>query len=103
MSLKTIELQVALPRTYDAGKQAEQIQQRSQLANDYAAHEMEKKLDQNRKNVVSLEQKEQAKLKKDFSGNRDGHSEREKKNRKSEHEKAVEDHPYKGKTIDYSG
>ena len=29
MSLKAIELQVALPRTHDAGKMQEQIQQRS--------------------------------------------------------------------------
>ena len=42
MSLKTIELQVALPRTFEAGKLSEQIQQRGQHANDLASIEVRK-------------------------------------------------------------
>lgn len=36
MSLKAIEMQVALPRTYDAGKIQEQQDQRGQLMNNHA-------------------------------------------------------------------
>ena len=43
MSLKAIELQVAIPRTQDAGKLQEQLQQKSQIGHDLAAREMQKK------------------------------------------------------------
>ena len=36
MSLKGIELQIAIPKTFDAGKIAEQKQQQSQLNQDLA-------------------------------------------------------------------
>ena len=36
MSLKGIELQIAIPKTFDAGKIAEQKQQQSQLNQDHA-------------------------------------------------------------------
>ena len=46
MSLKAIEMQVALPRTLDAGKIQEQMQQRGQnminIANDAVQNESEK-------------------------------------------------------------
>lgn len=44
MSLKAIELQVALPRTHDAGRVQEQLQQRSQITQDLATREMQKEI-----------------------------------------------------------
>ena len=65
MSLKAIEMQVALPRTLDAGKIQEQMQQRSQnmihIANDAVQHESEKK----RNSVIKNEQSAETKLHKD--------------------------------------
>ena len=40
MSLKAIEMQVALPRTLDATKLHDQLQQRGQLINDQANEEV---------------------------------------------------------------
>ena len=62
MSLKTVEMQVALPRTVDAGKISEQLQQRSQLANDLAAAQNQKESDLKRTSVVKEERKAEAKL-----------------------------------------
>lgn len=50
MSLKAIELQVALPRTHDAGKVQEQLHQRSQITQDLATREMQKEI-KNRKRL----------------------------------------------------
>ena len=65
MSLKAIEMQVALPRTLDVGKIQEQMQQRSQnmihIANDAVQHESEKK----RNSVIKNEQSAETKLHKD--------------------------------------
>ena len=58
-------MQVALPRTLDAGKIQEQMQQRSQnmihIANDAVQHESEKK----RNSVIKNEQSAETKLYKD--------------------------------------
>ena len=42
MSLKAIELQIAIPKTFEAGKVAEQKQQQSQVAQDGVNMQMEK-------------------------------------------------------------
>lgn len=42
MSLKAIEMQVALPRTHDAGKLLEQMQQRGQLQHDLASESVKR-------------------------------------------------------------
>ena len=103
MSLKAIEMQVALPRTLDAGKIQEQMQQRGQnminIANDAVQNESEKK----RNSVIKNEQSAETKLYKDAKKqhNQDG-QEREHVRIQTE-EKKKEHHPYKGTIIDYSG
>ena len=57
MSLKAIEMQIALPRTQDAGKIQEQLQQRSQVQLDHAAHEVQKQVEKNEHSVVKEERK----------------------------------------------
>ncbi|MGN1386545.1 MAG: hypothetical protein ACI4XS_08085 [Bacillus sp. (in: firmicutes)] len=64
MSLKAIELQVALPRTHDAGKLQEQIQQKGKLTHDFSAREMQKEVEKQEKTVVKQKTKRQCKLKK---------------------------------------
>ncbi|WML49261.1 hypothetical protein RCG23_04100 [Neobacillus sp. PS3-34] len=106
MSLKLVELQIALPRTYEAGKIQEQLQHRGQIANDHAALEMQKIEDQARSTVVKQEQKGQAELNQDGHGSQQNSNERKKNQnlRSSEHpENLPEKHPYKGTIIDFSG
>ena len=102
MSLKTIELQVALPRTFEAGKLSEQIQQRGQHANDLASIEVEKKREHDKSSILNMTQKDKAFLKKDPSHSQSDLSDHSNKDRREEKEE-TEIHPYKGITIDYSG
>ena len=57
MSLKAIELQVALPRTQEISKVQEQLQQRSQLTHDLAAREMQKEMKKQEATVLKNQQK----------------------------------------------
>ena len=101
MSLKSIEMQVALPRTLDATKLHDQLQQRGQLINDQANEEVKKEVEKQRNFVIKNENlahitlhKQKQEHKKDKN---EQHSDNEKQNVKHEH------HPYKGNFIDYSG
>lgn len=102
MSLKAIEMQVALPRTLDAGKIQEQMQQRAQnmnhIANDAVQHESEKK----RTSVIKNEQSTETKLSKDEKKH-DQDGKNPEHARIQLEEKENEHHPYKGTIIDYSG
>jgi len=105
MSLKSIEMQVALPRTMDAGKIQEQLQQRGQNMNDFATIRNQKENEQKRTSVVKQEQKSHVKLSQD---NRDGKSDTEEREKSQGKKSKVlneekEKHPYKGNVIDFSG
>lgn len=103
MSLKSIEMQVALPRTMEAGKIQEQLQQRGQNINDFATERTHKEEKQQRETVVKQEQKANVKLSQD---DRNGHNKKDsKQNKKNKNSKSAdrEKHPYKGNVIDYSG
>lgn len=101
MSLKGLELQIAIPKTFDAGKIAEQKQQRTQIAQDQANIQTEKQVVKNQETVLEAEQ--YAKLdpnKKDQQNNPEQDDERE--NCTNEGKKKTE-HPYKGSFVDFSG
>lgn len=104
MSLKTVEMQIALPRTLDASKLSEQLNQKSQLANDLAAAQNQKESELKRTSVVKEERKAEAKL------HRENHEEPQypsshKRNQQEQEEKEgkKEKHPYKGLKFDISG
>ncbi|SHR13661.1 Uncharacterised protein [Mycobacteroides abscessus subsp. abscessus] len=102
MSLKAIEMQIALPRMQDASKLQEQLQQRGQQQNDVAANTVAKEVEKNRISVNKHEQKEQVPLKdhqRDKNENQQG--KRNRKNKESQPVKEV--HPYKGNFFDFSG
>lgn len=100
MSLKGIELQIAIPKTFDAGKVAEQKQQQSQLSQDLANAQTEKQAVKNRETV--LEAEKYAKLDKDGNQREEQSSEkRDRSKQKEEEKKAV--HPYKGAFVDFTG
>ncbi|KML06466.1 hypothetical protein [Rossellomorea marisflavi] len=89
MTLKAIELQVAIPRTFEAGKVTEQAQQLGQSINHGASLGMQKETYKQRHTVNRTKGKAiLARSGKDplsDDGKREGH------------------HPFKGKAIDYSG
>ncbi|MBU8877858.1 hypothetical protein BGM26_02480 [Bacillus sp. FJAT-29790] len=105
MSLKLIEMQIALPRTMEAGKIQEQLQQRGQNMNDFAAQASQKEEEQKRKTVIKQEQKSNVKLTQEEKDHNKGTGSQGNRNDKSTEmvNEKKEQHPYKGIVIDYSG
>lgn len=99
MSLKAIELQIAIPKTFDAGKIAEQKQQQSQLSQDNANMLTERQALKNKETV--LEAEKFAKTDKDNKNKDENTAEFGERNNKDEEEKS--NHPYKGSFVDFSG
>jgi hypothetical protein len=103
MSLKAIEMQIALPRTQDAGKIQEQLQQRGQHLQEHAAQSVTKEDELKRKTVIKNNQKQEAHLKKD-DGSSNQNQEQSRHNKQKNIDSHIQQHhPYKGKVIDYSG
>ncbi|WP_233191035.1 RNA polymerase subunit sigma [Sporosarcina sp. P20a] len=98
MSLKAIELQIAIPKTFEAGKIAEQKQQQSQHAQDSANMQTEKQALKSKETV--LESSPYAKLDGDDQQPSD---ESQQKHEKKEKEQQLAKHPFKGSFVDYSG
>jgi hypothetical protein len=101
MSLKAIEMQIALPKTFEAGKVMDQTQTAGQLAQSQAAFEMEKESERKRKSVVENNAKREATL--DNEGSSDKNQEELKRSGRKNNTTVTFNHPYKGKTVDYSG
>jgi hypothetical protein len=105
VSLKAIEMQIALPRTHDAGKQQEQLQHRGQIAQSHAAEFVQKEGDLQRSSVIKHEQKGKTEFQKENYDSKD-HDDQQEKSRKKKNKKDEaypEQHPYKGTFIDFSG
>lgn len=102
MSLKSIEMQIALPRTIDAAKLQDQLSQRGQLLNDQANMQMQKEEIKQRKTVVKQEQMDNAKFHQQ-GGESKGSFQYEGKEKKKILQKTKENHPYKGNSLDFSG
>ncbi|WP_108669667.1 hypothetical protein [Peribacillus acanthi] len=101
MTLKAIELQIALPRTFDAGKIQQQLQQRGQLANDEAALEFQNQTEWKGNAVVKKEPTNNTHLKRDGeSRNNDSYQNKRKTKKKTT---SNEKHPTKGNSIDFLG
>ncbi|WP_010282367.1 hypothetical protein [Bacillus timonensis] len=69
MSLKLIELQVAIPRTQDAGKIHEQLMMRGQHMQDHISAENDKLDKRNRTKISEKNKSEKAQIHKDGSSN----------------------------------
>ncbi|MEI5906199.1 hypothetical protein WAK64_03820 [Bacillus spongiae] len=97
MSLKAIELQIALPKTFEAGKMTDQFQQQGQIIQSQLQAENEKKQLQKRKKVNENHPTENQVI----------HDESPKNDQNetslSEMRTSMAVHPYKGHQIDFSG
>jgi hypothetical protein len=105
MSLKSIEMQVALPRTFDSSKLHEQLSQRGQHMNDQAVEEMKQEEWKLRSSVLKQEQKDEVKLQQDNENSKDqrDHKEKNSKKKQNNERQTAKNHPYKGNHIDFSG
>ncbi len=106
MSLRAIELQVAIPRTQSVGKIQDQLQQRGQVVQDHMGIEQKKDDEHKRKQVVETTEAEKKRLNNDDESNR-GKKKYQTETKSSKNDEKQETvqakHPYKGNFIDFSG
>ena len=99
MSLKLAELQIAIPKTFDAGKVADQIQQQSAISQANAQAASERQLEKNRETVTKSKEMSEAASQEERARQEQEQRKREKKHLVAEETK----HPYKGNFVDFSG
>lgn len=106
MSLKSIELQIAIPKTFDAGKQQSQITQQIHAGQDLANEALKEQIEKN--HTLLLESANLKELRSDDEREQpSNHSSQSQKEHEEEelNEKKVNQakHPFKGNFIDFSG
>lgn len=102
MSLKGIELQIAIPKTFDAGKVAEQKQQEAQMNRELADALVEKQALRNKETATELEP--YAKTDPDGKDSEDGREDSgEHRTNILKGEEREAQHPYKGANFDTIG
>jgi hypothetical protein len=99
MSLKVIELQIAIPKTFDAGKVAEQKHQQTQLNLDHAVSLMDRQTLKGQETV--LESEDTAKTAADGHLREQGQLQDGERQQNEEEKKTA--HPYKGAFVDFTG
>lgn len=101
MSLKGVELQIAIPKTFDAGKMADQAAQLSQGNQAASSEAMKRQVDRN-KSTVTTSESSKAVDGDDESQNQESEHHREKNNNNNEAIVKIK-HPFKGNFVDFSG
>ena len=101
MSLKGVELQIAIPKTFDAGKMAEQRQQQVLQQQMHASEQAKREFERNK--TVVIETSHLGEIRDDDEREQ---SEQQGQNRKQQKQAADEmkaQHPFKGNLFDFSG
>ncbi|NIK10815.1 hypothetical protein [Alkalibacillus almallahensis] len=100
MSWKAVELQVALPRTQDAGQLQDQLQQRAQVMQDVLSEEQLKELERKRKAVLETNESEPARNEGDEHSENNWSQDAGQQSRKEPKQQIP--HPYLGNRVDLS-
>jgi hypothetical protein len=102
MTLRPVELQIALPRTTDAGKILNEMQQRPSLDQQQLAGQNVKQSAEMTQRSPEINESSESALRNDGSrGGRQGSSSSNSRQQKQETARGAE-HPYKGRSIDLS-
>ncbi|SHN16494.1 hypothetical protein [Gracilibacillus kekensis] len=101
MSWKAVEMQVALPRTQDAGKIQDQMQQQGRIDQNQLAQKLAN--DELRKRKQVLEQEASEKLKNDKKRSGANDPETNHSMEKTDQQHPQYKHPYLGNRVDFSG
>ena len=104
MSLKGIELQIAIPKTVEVGKLVQQTELQV-LAHQMHANELVKREVNRKQTVVNMSEKNDALDVNEESETTSMQSDYVKKNKKKHDENSKEkaSHPFKGNFVDFSG
>lgn len=102
MSLKAVELQIAIPKTFDAGKMQEQVTQQIHASQDQANEALKKQIEKN--HTVLLESSELKNLRQeDPKGQSDNEQTKHHTIQEQEQQRKQAKHPFKGSLFDFSG
>lgn len=105
MSLKPVELQIAIPRTQDAGTMQSQMQQKQLTEQVQLANDASKATEEDRKRNAKLNEASHSQIRPDEekSNHEQGRQPADKRNRSESGENGKKaEHPYKGQHIDIS-
>lgn len=103
MSLKGVELQIALPKTFEAGKALEQHQQNVIQQQHQANEALKKDIQKKQLALVESEGTEEIKNDKEQQDSQYENKKRKKKKKEEQQENKKAKHPFKGNIIDYRG
>ncbi|MGE7917886.1 RNA polymerase subunit sigma [Viridibacillus sp. NPDC093762] len=103
MSLKGVELQIAIPKTFEAGKMADQAQQQVNTNQDLANVALQRQIERNRTSVLESESTDEIKDEDPAANDQSGSGKNGKKKQESEEVNEKAKHPYKGQFVDFSG
>ena len=102
MSLKAVELQIAIPKTFEAGKVADQHQQRV-INQQIDANEALKKELERKQLTVNMTDNVEVIAEREGGSRNGGDPSSSEGEKKSEQEQPKAQHPFKGNLIDFSG
>ena len=102
MSLKGIELQIAIPKTFEAGKMADQAQQQALAQQAHANEALKKEIERKQKIVNTSEGTDEISEDEDAGGEYLTGIYKKKKKKLDQQEKQAQ-HPFKGNFVDFSG
>lgn len=102
MSLKGVELQIAIPKTFEAGKIADQAQQQVSAQQAHANEALKKEVERKQKIVNTSEGMDEISEDEDAGGEYLKGIYKKKKNKRDQQEKQAK-HPFKGNFVDFSG
>ncbi|MFJ7648169.1 RNA polymerase subunit sigma [Lysinibacillus sp. NPDC097279] len=102
MSLKGVELQIALPKTFEAGKMADQAQQQTLAQQAHANEALKKEIERKQKAVNTSEGMAEISEEEEAGGEYIKGTRKKKKHPKEKLEKQAQ-HPFKGNFVDFSG
>ncbi|HBJ00293.1 RNA polymerase subunit sigma [Lysinibacillus sp. FSL R7-0073] len=102
MSLKGVELQIAIPKTFEAGKIADQVQQQALAQQAHANEALKKEIERKQKIVNTSEGMDEISEDEDAGGEYLTDTYKKKKKQQDQQEKQAQ-HPFKGNFVDFSG
>ncbi|HLR10719.1 MAG TPA: RNA polymerase subunit sigma [Sporosarcina sp.] len=103
MSLKGVELQIAIPKTVEAGKIADQQQQRAQIMQDQANEQALRQFEKNRSIVHESHETDRLLDGREQRKDQEQQQSEQQKKQQRHTQKKEAIHPYKGSIVDYSG
>jgi len=103
MGLKAVELQVAIPRSQDAGRMQEQAMRQGQQFQDTLTQQQLSEQITNRTKVNEYDNVQDKNVTDDEEDERHGQEQKQQKEKRKQSKEHMLNHPYLGTKVDFSG